>query len=70
MAKNKELNTDLTRLKLDLIDRLGNCSLDYSLLREHETELEEIVEMPPERRAAQFNQFINKIRSKCVKPDK
>lgn len=67
MAKNGERNLELKKLKLDLIDRLGGLSLDYSEVREHDPELEEISEMPPERRAAQFNAFVNKIRSSCVK---
>lgn len=67
MTKNDERDLELKKLKLDLIDRLGGFSLDYSKVRECDPELGEIVEMPPERRAAQFNLFVSKIRSSCVK---
>lgn len=65
MAKGKEVNQEIQYLKLDILDRLAGYDLDLSKLRSYENDLRAIVDMPPQRRKAQFNKLLDKIRSVC-----
>lgn len=67
---SKETDYDIVQLKLDIIDRLERYDLDYSKLRAYEDELRAIATMPPQRKKAQFNRLVEKIRSTCIKKAK
>lgn len=63
----KEINQEIVYLKLDIIDRLEGYEIEYSELRAYEDALRAIANMPPQRRKAQFNRLVDKIRSVCIK---
>lgn len=65
MVNGKEIDHEIVQLKLDVVDRLERYDLDYSKLRAYEDELRAIATMPSQRKKAQFNRLIEKIRSIC-----